>query len=118
MNNLQIGTRKEFVDKLTRYQVRNLIIARSKRLPTKMNHQYKYNNKNCRWCNTRKETDEHTLRKCRVNKISDANFKGLFGEREVEEWKKLADHVKVVIDALKENDSKDTENKNITRLYS
>ena len=49
-NGEDTGTRKEYVNKLTRNQVRNLIIARSKRLPTKANHQYKYEDKWCRWC--------------------------------------------------------------------
>ena len=108
------GTRKEYVNKLTRYQVRNLIIARSKRLPTKVNHQYKYDNKKCRWCGTRDETDDHVLRVCRENQIADRDFKGLFGERDEKEWRKLAEHIKIVIDALKNEESKETGSKDTT----
>ena len=69
-NKKEIGTRKTYVDSLTRYQVRNLIVSRAKRLQTKTNHMYKHQDKYCQWCRTCEEMDDHILRKCRKHPLA------------------------------------------------
>ena len=45
----EIACRKEYIDDLSRAQVKNIIIARASRLQTKNNHAYKHDNLKCRW---------------------------------------------------------------------
>ena len=62
------------------------------------NHQNKYNDNTCRWCQGVDETDEHVLRKCRKNRLANGDFKGLFGDRDLGEWKNLAELIQRVIE--------------------
>ena len=110
-NNEEVGTRKTYIDNLTRYQVRNIIISRAKRLQTKSNHMYKHQNHYCRWCDTRIETDDHVFRTCRVHPLASRDFKGLYGEKTKEEWKYLAETISKLIKSIKEKEEEGENNK-------
>merc|ERR1712002_788718 len=110
-NNEEIGTRKFYVDNLTRYQVRNIIISRAKRLQTKTNHRYKHQDEYCRWCRTCIETDDHILRKCRKHPLASRDFKGLYREKNKEEWKYLAETISKLIKSLKQKEDEGEKNK-------
>merc|ERR1712002_739767 len=110
-NKEEVGTRKIYIDNLTRYQVRNTIISRAKRLQTKMNHRYKHQDKYCRWCRTCTETDDHILRKCRKHPLASRDFKGLYGEKNKEEWKHLAETISKLIKSIKQKEDEGEKNK-------
>merc|ERR1712002_981073 len=113
-NNEEVGTRKTYVDNLTRYQVRNIITSRTKRLQTKDNHKYKHQNQYCRWCDTKIETDDHVFRTCRVHPLASRDFKGLYGQKTDKEWKYLAEVISKMIKSLKDMEEK-PEKKNKTQ---
>ena len=100
----EIACRKEYIDDLSRTQVRNIIIARAGRLQTKNNHTYKHDDKKCRWCNYFDETENHVLGKCRKNNLADTNFDGFFGMKDKDQWIRLAKIINSLNNIIKEKE--------------
>ena len=83
-------------------------MGRSGQFPCKTNHKWDNTDSlKCRWCLTRKEDEQHILRKCRKCPISNrpinSNF---FGQRSMTEWHELSNLYMEYYNILKKRNEK------------
>ena len=92
INEENIYERKDYLINLTKFDAKYIFMGRSGQFPCKTNHKWdNIASLKCRWCLTRKEDEQHILRKCRKCPISNRpiNF-NFFGQRCMTEWHDLS----------------------------
>ena len=91
-HNENIFEKKNYLLDLTKFDAKSIFMGRSGQFPCKTNH--KWDNivsLKCRWCLTRKEDEQHILRKCRKCPISNRPINvEFFGQRSMADWHDLS----------------------------
>ena len=103
----KIHYRKEYLQKLNRFQASTIFKARARMLDVKANYKGKHNDLKCRLCKLQEENQNHILFECTKNNISPEErflIEDLFDDKNINKLKEIARTIDKVLELIDEQE--------------